>query len=74
LSISEELKNAMEQWAFEYGKWINWDKDQLLPNGITLEDNHNRHGLKLTEKLKHELSGEYRVFFSPSSMARMYAN
>jgi hypothetical protein len=30
--------------------------------------------LNLTEKIKKELEGKYRIKFSPSTMARMYAN
>ena len=54
--------------------WIDWDEDKLLPNGIELEEEHNKQGLNITEKVKKELEGKYRIKFSPSTMARMYAN
>ncbi|GAA1382984.1 hypothetical protein [Peribacillus frigoritolerans] len=53
---------------------IEWDEDKLLPNGIELEEEHNKQGLTLTDKIKKELEGKYRIKFSPSTMARMYAN
>ncbi|WP_440970242.1 hypothetical protein ACSS6N_23310 [Peribacillus frigoritolerans] len=46
----------------------------MLPNGIELEEEHNIQGLTLTDKIKKELEGKYSIKFSPSAMARMYAN
>ncbi|XQY92455.1 hypothetical protein ACNRWW_03145 [Metabacillus sp. HB246100] len=55
------------------GEWINWSKDTLRPNGIELENEYNKLGQHLTEKVKIELGPNYKVRFSPSSSARMYA-
>lgn len=72
--ISNELKNELIEWVTRYGKWINWEKDKLIPNGIEMEEEHNKQGAKLTEKLKVELSGTYGIKFSLSTMARSYVN
>lgn len=74
IPISNELIRELIEWVNMYGEWIDWDKDKLLPNGIELEEEHNKNGLNLTEKIKKELEGKYRIKFSHSTMARMYAN
>jgi plasmid stability protein len=71
--ISNELKEKLRQWAAKYGEWIDWELDQIIKNGVELEEEHNRQGAHLTEGVKIELSGKYRVLFSPSSMGRTYA-
>lgn len=72
--ISNTLTKELIEWVNRYGEWIDWDEDKLLPNGIALEEEHNKQGLTLTDKIKKELEGKYRIKFSPSAMARMYAN
>ncbi len=72
--ISEGLKEELWDWMMRYGEWINWDKDRLLPNGIELEEEHNKQGRKLTEKVKKELEKTYEIRFSPSTSARSYAS
>ena len=37
-----------------------------------MEEEHNKQGAKLSEKVKNELKEKYRIKFSPSSMARSY--
>lgn len=71
--LSEELKEELMKWAMMYGEWIDWSKDTLRQDGIELEDKHNKRGQQLTEKVKKELGVTYKVRFSPSSSARMYA-
>ncbi|WP_235816470.1 hypothetical protein [Bacillus massilinigeriensis] len=58
--------------ATKYGKWIDWDKDTLLLNGIDLEDQFNQMGVALTEKVKQDLGGKYKVKYTPSKSARNY--
>jgi hypothetical protein len=72
IPISNELKLELMEWVTRYGEWIDWDHDKLLSNGIELEEEHNKQGLNLTEKIKKELEGKYRIEFSPASMARSY--
>ncbi|EFV74831.1 hypothetical protein HMPREF1013_04857 [Bacillus sp. 2_A_57_CT2] len=72
--LSEDLKDDLMRWAMMYGRWIDWSKDTLLPNGIELENEHNKQGQQLTEKVKKELGTKYRVKFSPSTSARMYSD
>ncbi|MRX73746.1 hypothetical protein GJU40_16515 [Bacillus lacus] len=71
--ISNELKSELTEWITKYGEWINWDIDRIIPNGIEMEEEHIKQGAKLTEKVKEELLGKYRIKFSPSTMARSYA-
>ena len=72
--ISESLKEKLTEWAQTYGDWMDWDKDVLLPNGVQMEDEHNKIGQLLTAEAQKELGTEYNIRFSPSSSARMYAN
>lgn len=71
--ISDELAKELSYWAIKYGEWIEWDIDKLLPNGIELEDHFNQIGLVLTEKVKQELDGKYKIEFISSTSARYYA-
>ncbi|WP_409304983.1 hypothetical protein [Peribacillus sp. SCS-155] len=72
--ISGDLKEELMRWAMRYGEWMDWNNDTLRVNGIELEDKHNKLGQQLTEKVKKELGKNYKVRFSPSSSARMYAD
>lgn len=74
IPISDELKSKLSDWATKYGEWIDWDLDQIIENGVDLEEEHNRQGAYLTEKVKLELRDKYRIKFSPSSMGRSYTN
>lgn len=56
VDISKELKRKLSEWAIKYGEWIDWDLDQIIENGIALEEEGNRHGAYLTEIAKQELS------------------
>jgi len=71
--ISNELVGELSSWAINYGEWIDWDIDKLLPKGIELEDKFNQIGVTLTEKVKQELGDKYKVKYSPSTSARFYA-
>lgn len=73
ISLSAELKEELSEWMANYGSWINWNTDKLVPNGIALEDKHNKQGVKLAAKAKKELAGKYKIRFLPSTSARMYA-
>ena len=72
--ISIQLKSELIDWVNNYGEWIDWNKDSLAPNGIEMEEIHNKQGEKLTEKVVKELRGKYSIKFSPSTMARRYTN
>ena len=74
IPISAELKLELMEWIRKYGEWIDWGKDRIVPNGIEMEEEHNKQGLNLTEKVKIELVGKYKVSFSPSTFARRYAD
>ncbi|QDQ01855.1 hypothetical protein FOH38_15925 [Lysinibacillus fusiformis] len=72
--LSIKLKAELMEWILQYGKWIDWENDGIFPNGVELEEKHNNEGLKLTEKVKKELAGKYKVSFSPSTFAKRHAN
>ena len=74
ISISNGLKARLAKWMQQYGEWIDWGKDVLCHNGVQMEDEHNKMGELLTVEVRNELGEEYKVRFSPSSSARMYAN
>ncbi|MGE8035439.1 hypothetical protein B1B04_17115 [Lysinibacillus sp. KCTC 33748] len=72
--ISIELQSELTKWILKYGEWIDWANDEIVPIGIELEEIHNQQGLKLTEKVRKELEGKYKVSFSPSTFAKRHAN
>ncbi|WP_231735329.1 hypothetical protein [Gracilibacillus massiliensis] len=75
ISISLGLKLELIHWMGKYGEWIDWDNDdEIVPNGLKLEDQHNKQGLKLTKQVQKQLEGQYIVVFSPSTFARRYAS
>jgi hypothetical protein len=70
--ISNELKDQLMGWIMKYGDWIDWSKDKLVPNGVELEEEHNKIGRELTKKVKKELGEKYVIEFSPATMAESY--
>ncbi|MFU0790604.1 hypothetical protein [Virgibacillus proomii] len=72
LPISKELANKLTNWAFQYGEWIDWETDKLLPHASEREKQFNENGLILTEKLKRELGVSYAVDYVPSLTVKMY--
>lgn len=72
--ISYGLKMELVDWVTKYGKWIDWNSDEIISKGIEMEEEHNRQGEDLTKQVKQELGGKYRITFSPSTMGRNYAN
>ena len=62
------------EWISNYGEWIDWNNDGIVPSGIELEEKHNRRGLKLTEKIQKELEGKFKVSFSLSTFAKRHGN
>lgn len=74
LSISKGLKKEIEAWSVQYGKWIDWEKDQLLPHAKQEEFIYNEAGYTLVHKLQAELRSAYSIQFKPSSMVDEYEN
>ncbi|WP_453996242.1 hypothetical protein [Bacillus nitroreducens] len=72
ITISNGLKKEFIKWARRYGEWIDWVQDQLNPNGIEMEREHNKQGAILTEKIQKELQGTYKIKYTSSTMASMY--
>ncbi|MBP3951723.1 hypothetical protein [Bacillus suaedae] len=73
IPISLDLKSELIEWVEKYGTWIDWDNDKIVSNGVKLEEKHNEQGASLTIQLQKELQGQYKVTFSPSSLARNYS-
>ncbi|MBN3555848.1 hypothetical protein JYA63_16340 [Fictibacillus nanhaiensis] len=74
MPLSLELKEEVQNWAMQYGKWIDWHNDRLCENGLELEAEHNQFGQTLSDKLQRELGDAYKVHFSPSLSASHYMN
>ncbi|WP_409250776.1 hypothetical protein V1502_11430 [Bacillus sp. SCS-153A] len=72
LGLSKELEEKLLKWANDYGEWIDWIKDELVKNGVEMEEEHNTKGRELTDCVIKELGYRYRVIFSPSSMGKSY--
>lgn len=71
-TLSMELKKELMKWAQKYGEWIDWNADKFVENRVKREEEHNTQGEILTERVKVELGGAYRVVFLPSSMESSY--
>lgn len=71
--LSPDLKNKLLDWISDYGKWFNMEEDRLLVNGIAMETRHNKQGELLAEEVQNELTGKYKVKFSPATMAKRYS-
>ncbi|WP_406944269.1 hypothetical protein ACJA3J_12985 [Halobacillus sp. SY10] len=61
IPIKLDLKLELFEWVKKYGGWIDWDNDGIVPNGVEFEEEHNKEGLKLTEKVQKELEGKYKT-------------
>lgn len=72
-TISIALKRELQAWVNDYGTWIDWGNDGIMPNGVLLEQQHNELGALLTAKVKLALDGQYQVVFSPSTFAMKYS-
>ncbi|MGP4074802.1 hypothetical protein [Halobacillus sp. K22] len=72
IPIEFDLKLELMKWIEKYGEWVDWDSDGIVPNGVKLEEAHNKEGLKLAEKVQKELEGRYNVSYSPSTFAKEY--
>ena len=44
LPISQGLMDQLESWSAQYGKWIDWEKEQLLPHAAQQEFAYNEGG------------------------------
>lgn len=66
--LSDRLKDALLEWAAQYGMWIDLETDMLVADAETLEQTHNAAGKVLVEKLKDELGVAYTIVFEPSVM------
>ncbi|WP_235991659.1 hypothetical protein [Metabacillus schmidteae] len=72
LPVSVELADELSEWALKYGEWIDWDKDRLRNKGIEIEEEFNKLGVVLAERVKQEIGNNYKIKFFPSTSARLY--
>ncbi|MGG3805440.1 hypothetical protein [Metabacillus fastidiosus] len=72
LPISDELAEELSSWIVQYGEWIDWENDTLLPGAIQLEEEFNQAGAVLAEKAKQELDGKYKITYSPAKSTEIY--
>lgn len=70
--LSEELQDELEAWIHDYGKWIDWATDEIIPGGVKLEQQHNARGEMLAEQVKAALEGKFMVRFVPSTFAKRH--
>ena len=66
--LSDRLKEALLEWAAQYGIWIDLETDMLVDDAQTLEKTHNAAGKVLVQKLQEELGVAYTITFEPSHM------
>lgn len=66
--LSDRLKEALLEWAAQYGIWIDLETDMLVEDAAQLEQTHNAAGNILAQKLKEELGVAYTITFEPSHM------
>jgi len=71
-TLSGSLQEELEHWVSEYGEWIDFNTDTLKRKGIEMENEHNKEGLDLLEKIKEELGVDYPIVFSPSTPGKLY--
>lgn len=67
-SLPDTLMNALNEWIYDYGVWIDFENDTVVANGVALEAAHNARGMELTELVKQQLP-QYDIIFSPSTYA-----
>ena len=70
--LPEVLQDELVAWIHDYGKWIDWSTDEIIPGGVQLEQQHNERGEMLAEQMKAVLEGKYMVRFVPSTFARRH--
>lgn len=68
IELSKELKAELFVWVNDYASWVDWEHETLIEGREQEEDAHNEAGKALTEKVRAELVGQYKVVFSPSTM------
>lgn len=68
LPLSDRVKDALLDWAAQYGMWIDLETGSLVDDAEQLEQMHNAAGQVLAEKLNDELGVAYRVTFTASAM------
>ncbi|CAH0418369.1 hypothetical protein [Periweissella ghanensis] len=66
--LTADLQAALNTWANDFGSWVDWETEQLIPGEQFTEVAHNQAGRVLTTKVQAELGTAYQVNFIPSTM------
>ncbi|WP_449537626.1 hypothetical protein [Ferdinandcohnia sp. Marseille-Q9671] len=69
--ISDEVKRELEQWAKDFGTWLDLASDTIVKGGDILEKKHNQKGELLTKKVQEQLPTN-NITFSPSALIELY--
>ncbi len=70
--IPRRLKSELMEWIHQYGKWIDWSKDEFMLGGLEMEKQFNLRGAALTEQLIKEIGDKYKIEFSPATTSELY--
>ncbi|CAH0416107.1 hypothetical protein KAR50_05970 [Periweissella fabaria] len=66
--FSSDLQAELTIWANDFGSWVDWETEQLIPGAQFTEVAHNQAGRMLTTKVQETLGSNYQVKFIPSMM------
>ena len=72
-ALPTELKQELQAWIDDYGKWIDWENDGIVQGGVLMDQQHNERGALLTVEVKIALRDQYDVVFSPSTFAKEHS-
>nr|WP_318540399.1 hypothetical protein [Terribacillus saccharophilus] len=70
-SVSAALKQRIESWKEGYGKWLDWEHDNLKPDAETIEENFNNEGKLLSVAIQQELH-DLTITYRPSRLSLLY--
>jgi hypothetical protein len=71
LLISGELKQQLEDWTRDFGKWIDWDSDLLISDAEKTEEVFNQKGDVLVAGLQEALP-PFTITYQPSKLCLLY--
>ncbi|SNZ16072.1 hypothetical protein SAMN05421503_2849 [Terribacillus aidingensis] len=71
LPVSGDLKQQLEDWTRDFGKWIDWDSDLLKNDADKTEGVFNQKGEVLVAKLREALPS-FTITYQPSNLCLLY--
>ena len=69
--VSAALKQRIESWTEGYGRWLDWEHDNLKPDAETIEENFNNEGKLLSVAIQQELH-DLTITYRPSRLSLLY--